>query len=175
MCLLKLLAVWLQAWACTLVAVAGMWLVLQYVGGWRLLQVQTDSMRPGIRPGDVLVMRPVAPQYVQPGMVVSYPSAHLHGELVTHRVFKLQGTVLWTKGDALHTADPPVSTQLVHGQIVAVLPRMGAVFGWLRTWQGLAICVYVPAGAIVWSELRRLRHSYPHPAKNYYAPDRTVL
>src|SRR3978361_1239628 len=76
-----------------------------HVLGYRTMTMLTGSMAPGINPGDVTVVTPLAVSDVTAGMVISY---HRHIEdhsLVTHRVVSVtrapDGTItIQTKGDA---------------------------------------------------------------------------
>lgn len=153
---------WLQVVGAVAAGSAICWLAAQYVFHLRLLNVQTGSMQPTFRPGDALVMQRASGERLQPGMVVSYRSPRNPNELVTHRVSQVLPAThsFQAKGDALSTPDPVVRDSLLAGRVVAVLPGMGRALTWLRSWWGLAVCVYAPAAAIGASELYRLERHY---------------
>lgn len=155
---LRLLWAWLQIAGGAVAALAICWLLAQSAFHLRLLDVQTGSMVPSFRPGDALVMQRVSTAKI--GDVVSYRSPRNSNELVTHRVVKTSAGNFQTKGDALTAPDPAVRSSLLAGKVIAVLPRMGRVLGWLQTWPGLVVCVYLPALAVAAEELIRLERRY---------------
>lgn len=160
--LLKLLWTWLQAAGAVVVLLTICWLVAQTCFGLRILTVQTGSMRPTFAPGDALIMRRADIGVLRPGMIVSYQSARNPNELVTHRLVRIisEKQSFQTKGDALATADPAVRGSLLSGRVVAVLPGMGKILNWLRSWTGLVVCIYLPVAAITLQELYRLERHY---------------
>jgi len=141
------------------------WLLLSCVLGIRLLNVQTASMRPTFRPGDGLLMQKIAPTKLQPGMIVSYHSPRNPNELVTHRVVLVTTAAFQTKGDALSGPDPVVRGSLLAGRVVAVIPGLGRLLGWLASWTGLVIVIYIPVGVLVVYEVMRLRQYYRRTTK----------
>lgn len=79
-------------------------------GRWGLVPVLTGSMRPGIQPGDVVLVSPEALSAVRPGQVIDFQPPGEGGASVVHRVVSVTrgpaGTVIRTKGDANDVADP---------------------------------------------------------------------
>jgi len=151
---------WLQIVGGVLATTAICWLAAQYAFHLRLLNVQTGSMQPAFRPGDALIMRQASRQDLHVGAIVAYHSPRNPSELVTHRVVKVVPGSFQSKGDALTAPDPAVRDSLLAGRVVAMLPGLGRPLNWLRSWWGLAICVYLPAAAMTASELRRLERQY---------------
>jgi signal peptidase I len=87
-----------------LVAIAGM-----VLGAWRFAVIDTGSMRPTLKPGDVAVLTPEPTMQLTRGQVVAF---HPPGEpslTVIHRVFSIRrtpaGVVIQTKGDANNAPD----------------------------------------------------------------------
>jgi signal peptidase I len=171
--ILRVTWLWLQLAGGLLAAVAICWLITQAAFHLRLLNVQTGSMRPTFRPGDALIMQKISGE-PQVGSIVSYRSPRNPNELVTHRVVHVFPNVesFQTKGDKLSMPDPVVRDSLLAGHVVAVLPGMGRVLGWLQSWRGLVVCVYLPAAAIAISELRRYERS--HNSKRLYRLNQSI-
>jgi len=99
--------------------------------GGRLLVVTSGSMAPAIAAGDAIVVRPVDPDLVAVGDVVTFrpPGG---GGLVTHRVVAIDqrhgARYLRTRGDANEGPDADLaSAAAVQGRTVAVLPGAGRV------------------------------------------------
>jgi signal peptidase I len=111
-----------------------------HVLGYRTLTMLTPSMSPGIDPGDVVVVTPLAVSDVTEGMVITYHIPVGDRSLITHRVVSVQkdpdGRVtVQTKGDANEANDPWLAT--LEGdtayQVRAVLPELGNLIQALRT------------------------------------------
>jgi signal peptidase I len=131
--------------------IAAGWLIAWLMWGASFYSVQSGSMVPTLHRGDLVVS--VRPGSLSVGDVVSYPSASIPGQLVTHRVAAISRGYVTTKGDNLLTADPPVVAAAIKGKSVAAIPWAGYVFDRLRTPLGLALIVYLPALAVVVGEL----------------------
>ena len=98
--------------------------------GYRALTMQTGSMVPLIKPGDLVLVRRVAPETLQPGDIVSFAAPLGSGLLVTHRIISRDdspaGPVFRTKGDRNDAADPwSFSYQASGWKVVRVLPGIG--------------------------------------------------
>ena len=94
-------------WVVTLAAVAAIALavVVPRLGGATPYTVLTGSMRPGMPPGTLVVVRPIEPDQIATGMVVTYQLRSGDPTVVTHRVLSqgLNGRgepVFRTQGDA---------------------------------------------------------------------------
>ena len=75
-------------WVVTLAAVAAIALavVVPRLGGATPYTVLTGSMRPGMPPGTLVVVRPIEPDQIATGMVVTYQLRSGDPTVVTHRV-----------------------------------------------------------------------------------------
>jgi signal peptidase I len=107
--------------------------------GYRTMTMLTPSMSPGIDPGDVTVVTPIAMSEVTEGMVIAYHKPVEDRSLVTHRVVSVEtdadGAVqVQTKGDANAAIDP--WTAMLQGgtayEVRAVIPELGHVIQALR-------------------------------------------
>jgi hypothetical protein len=90
--------------------------VVRSYGGARL-KVSGASMLPAVWPGDVITVRPRHIAALQPGQVVLY---RREGMLVPHRITRIRGGVLTTRGDSVGHDDPPVRESDLVGQVVCV-------------------------------------------------------
>jgi len=131
-----------------------------YCMGLKLLNVQTGSMRPTFGPGDTVVVRVVTKGQIHKGDIVTYKNPRNPNQLITHRVVRVGGGLLQTKGDALTMADPAIGEDLIVGREIMILPNIGSLLDWLHTKAGLAAGVYLPMLLIVICEIANLHKYY---------------
>ena len=81
------------------------------------LEVSGDSMRPLLRPGDVVVVQPADPSALQAGEVVV---AQQSGEWITHRLVTVDQRGFLTHGDNTRFADEAVSADQLVGRVIAI-------------------------------------------------------
>ena len=109
---------------------------------YRALAMETGSMAPAIRAGDLVLLRKVDPYQIRPGVVITFQSPLSHVQ-VTHRVASVDytalGPVFTTKGDANGAADPWVLRYQASGWVVAaVIPQAAAFIARFSTSEGRA-------------------------------------
>lgn len=122
--------------------------------------VQTGSMEPSIRVGDLVVVNSV-PDYVV-GDVITFTQSPGQIDTVTHRIVGINenGTFV-TRGDANASADQKsVSRANIIGRVDTTIPYAGYLFGVIATPLGILLAVYIPALWIVGDEVRRLAKYY---------------
>ena len=72
-------------------------------------------MAPALQDGDQVMIVPADPDKLRPGEIVTYVDAG--NQIITHRVVRVEGTVVITKGDNRDQDDPPVSFGRVLGKV----------------------------------------------------------
>ena len=111
--------------------------VLPRAGGATPYTVLTGSMRPGMPPGSLVVVRPVAPEQLRIGDAITYQLRSGEPDVVTHRVISVSTTfngerLFSTQGDANPTPDDkPVIAGQIRGVVWYSLPMLGYVNTWL--------------------------------------------
>ncbi len=96
--------------------------------GWSVSVVESGSMAPRIREGDVVAARAGAPAGVEPGDVVLFDDG---SGLTLHRIVGLEGDGYVTKGDANASADSAtVTPAMVRGIGTILVPWVG----WPHRW-----------------------------------------
>ena len=79
-------------------------------GGYRAVSMDTGSMAPMIKPGDLAVIKKTAVDDIRPGDVITFQAPIENRPIVTHRVVSVthNGGVITiqTKGDANQSPDP---------------------------------------------------------------------
>lgn len=112
--------------------------------GYRVYAVQSGSMSPSYPTGTMIVDVPPGtdgstPSVITPGSVVTFK---VGDGLVTHRVVEASGAGLTTKGDANETPDAwTVPADVVVGQVVASVPRMGYLLVFFKQPAGVVAVV----------------------------------
>ncbi|MBT1671938.1 signal peptidase I [Curtobacterium flaccumfaciens] len=123
------------AWTIIVAAAAALLVavVIPTVAGGTALTVLTGSMRPGMPPGTLLVIRPAEPSTLRIGDVVTYQIESGKPAVVTHRIvgvsFDGRGHRLFTtRGDANGSDDPrPVRAVQIKGEKWYSIPHLGWV------------------------------------------------
>ncbi|GAA4669320.1 signal peptidase I [Nocardioides nanhaiensis] len=111
--------------------------LLPRVAGATPFAVLTGSMQPGLPPGSLVVVRPVEPEELGVGDVITYQLRSGAPAVVTHRVVGVgydgRGELsLQTQGDANDAPDPlPVRPVQVRGELWYSLPHVGRLHVWL--------------------------------------------
>lgn len=127
--------------------------------GWSADVVYSGSMEPELKVGSVVITRPVKPEEIKPGDVVTFYSP-LNGQLTSHRVVAVeQGSELRivTKGDANGQVDPFVlPPESVVGKVCLAVPYFGYFALFVKTPLGLLLAFCLPGLVIIVLELRNL-------------------
>ena len=113
-----------------------------------LYVVRSESMKPAINMGDVVIAGPAgAGSGIKPGVIVTYESGK---NLITHRVLSNDGIILITKGDANEDPDPdPVQFSQVKSSYLFKIPYIGYVSSLVRTRLGWWLVIILPAVALI--------------------------
>lgn len=127
--------------------------------GWRVDTVFSGSMEPELKVGGVVVTRPVEPEEIKVGDILTFYSP-LGEQLTSHRVIAVeQGSSLHfsTKGDANEAPDPfVVPAQNVVGKICFHMPYLGYFSQAVKTRLGFLLALGIPALIIIAMELRNI-------------------
>lgn len=152
----KWLAVLVYA-ACAVVIVAS---VLP-VGGWKVLDVLTGSMRPGIQPGDLVIIHKVPLSDIHSGDIVTYTNPTNPMQTITHRIVSMPVKdglqMVVTKGDANPIADPPFAGGRIVGREVAHVPFAGKITNTLHNPIALLGLIVIPGMLVIFGEIQALR------------------
>jgi signal peptidase len=126
---------------CALALVLLALVLLVRLAGYRPLIDYSNSMRPAINAGDVLISHRVPAQSVRPGDIVSFNDRALRGRLVTHRVLAIhagyQRLYFLTRGDANAVPERwSVARTSTVAKVDLRIPEVGWAAAWLDS--GLA-------------------------------------
>lgn len=143
---------------------AGATVIITRTGG-RLLSVQSGSMVPVFRKGDLVVVRRVPARELAPGDIVTFINPANTKQTITHRIIAVRGDgSIQTKGDANAKPDQAIAASMVVGRATRHVPQVGRALDVLRKPLGLAMLIYVPALFVIVDEIRRLSAYYKSQA-----------
>lgn len=111
-----------------------LWALVPSALGWQTAVVTSGSMEPALPVGSVIVAAPPTDETLRPGAVVLAETPDSPGQLVSHRMVRLDpdGSIV-TRGDANPTIDSvPIPTESVHGVVRLVVPVIGGPATWWR-------------------------------------------
>lgn len=134
-------------------SVLAVMVVIPRIGGATPYTILTGSMRPGMPPGTLVVSRPVAPEQIRVGTVITYQLRSGEPEVVTHRVIaqgvREDGELIFrTQGDANPSPDPEwVRAVQVRGERWYAMPYLGRL-NVLITGRQHGLLVYAVAAAL---------------------------
>jgi signal peptidase len=137
------------AWAVAALLVVGFSAAPRMVG-YQVLIVRSGSMEPTIHTGSAVLVRPVAPETLRVGDVITFERTEGVLAVVTHRIVgKVEGVTpptFQTKGDANSTPDPYIVTYRGTGwKVIAALPYAGYAVNALSAPSARAVLIGTPA------------------------------
>lgn len=136
-------------------------MAVNHLGGGRLLSVQSGSMMPTLKKGDLVSVKRVPESSIRVGDIITFINPRDKRTTVTHRVVTLSphaanGNTVITKGDANAGPDIPIEASSIVGRVERHVPYAGHAVDFLRTWPGLVVLIYLPALLVIIAELKRL-------------------
>lgn len=132
-------------------------------GGYCPLIVLTDSMRPEILSGDLIICKSIKPEDVKEGDVISFFDPEGNGtSVVTHKVIEIlneDGVISFrTQGTNNNTPDAtPVPAENLVAKYQFRIPFAGHIAIFLQTTPGLIVCIVLPIILFVAYEILRSR------------------
>jgi signal peptidase len=132
--------------------------------GWEVDAVYGGSMEPAIKLGSLAVIRPVEPETVSEGDIITFAAPTDTSIRVTHRVTQVidgeSGPMFRTKGDANEDPDAyTVPAENVLGRVWMSVPYAGYFTDFVRSTLGLGLLIGIPAALIIGIELRNIFRS----------------
>ena len=123
---------------------------LYFSPGYDLRLVRSESMKPAINMGDLIITGPLNGPIngeIKPGTIVTYEYSK---GLITHRVQSIDGTTLVTKGDAVEDTDSwSVTLSDVRGVYLFRIPYVGYVTSFVQTKLGWFLAIIIPGALLV--------------------------
>ncbi|MFC1988933.1 signal peptidase I [Chloroflexota bacterium] len=120
--------------------------------GWHVNAVLSGSMEPKIKVGALVVTRPIEPEEVVVGDIITFLPVSVGENMITHRVIGIgysSSLFFETKGDANNKPDPfSVPAQNLIGKICFIAPYWGFFTEFLKTPIGFLFSVVIPGVVI---------------------------
>ncbi|MEW6622097.1 MAG: signal peptidase I [Bacillota bacterium] len=132
------------------------------IAGYRMYIVLSGSMAPAFDTGSLAFVKPMKPEQIKEGDIITFRGFGEHQSLTSHRVVEVDDSTsndikFITKGDANEVNDPsPVPGTNLVGKVAIAIPYMGYVMSFVQTKQGQLILVIIPAALLIISEIRKL-------------------
>lgn len=121
--------------------------------GWRVDAVSSGSMEPQLKHGSLVVTRPVEPETIVIGDMITFRPIAAGEDQITHRVVGIghsSSLHFQTKGDACENPDPfTVPARNLIGKICFHVPYLGYVTEFLKTPLGFTVAVAIPGVIVV--------------------------
>ncbi len=132
--------------------------------GWRVDAVLSGSMEPQLKVGSLVVVRPVGPETIVVGDIITFHLAGVDETVVTHRVNSIQRNSplhFETKGDANNKPDSSlVPSQDLVGKVCLNIPFLGYFTEFMKTPYGYICAIVIPGIVIIimylWSVRKKL-------------------
>ncbi len=102
--------------------------------GFATSVVLSGSMEPELQINDMIIV--TAQDSYEVGDVVVYQS---YGTLIVHRIISMDGETVITQGDANGTPDPAIKLSDIKGEVVASIPFVGVILGFIRSPLGIIL------------------------------------
>lgn len=122
-----------------------------------LYSVETGSMEPTIKPGDLIFIR--EEKIYSTGDIISFTDERGGGvTTITHRIVEINqdGTYV-TKGDANSGSDADfVKEENIVGKYFLRIPLIGYLINFVKTPIGFLILIAIPAIVIAYEELKKI-------------------
>ena len=129
------------------------------IAGHYLFIVLSGSMEPEFNTGSIVFVKPVEPETIVPGEIVTFSGFAGSKQLMTHRVMDIEndedyGLLFITKGDANEHNDPdPVPAKNIKGTVSGHVPLLGYLMSFVQTKQGLILLIMIPACLLIGVEV----------------------
>jgi signal peptidase len=131
------------------------------IAGYHMYIVLSGSMAPAFDAGSMVFVKPVEPEKIKEGDIITYRGLGDSSFLTTHRVMEIIGSgkdlEFVTKGDANDVNDPyPVPGENLVGRVALAVPYMGYLMTFGQTKQGMLLLIVVPGVLLIINESYKL-------------------
>ncbi len=127
---------------------------------FKIFTVSSGSMKPKIKTGSLVVVRPLNKYFVNDIITVKTKDPK---KTVTHRLINIKKegefTIFETKGDANNAKDfEKIYQKDIIGKVLFSVPYLGYPISYSKTLQGLIFMIIIPATIIIYSEILNIKN-----------------
>lgn len=124
------------------------------LGKYRSFLVQSGSMEPSIMTGDIIIIKSNNQYNIND--VITFEDTQ--NRRVTHRIIDNNDNKIITKGDANKSKDSEkINKSQIIGKVVFVIPKLGYLVSFGKSFWGLLFFIIVPGILILFSELLKIK------------------
>lgn len=131
--------------------------------GYKIYTVASESMKPELLIGDVILVKHVEPQKIDVGDVIVYKGLvdQFNGKIITHKVVKKINEdgkyIFTTKGTANVLEDPDISEDQIYGVVVYKLIVPSLIKKAMSNTVGFILIIAIPMLAMMLFESKELK------------------
>ena len=127
---------------------------------WRVDSLCSGSMEPQLKEGSLVITRPVEPDTIAVGDIITFLPTTSDDDPITHRVIHIETNSLLhftTRGYANNGKDSSiVSPRDLLGKVCLHIPYLGYITEFLKTPWGFMVALVIPSLAIITIYLRSI-------------------
>ena len=132
---------------------------------YSLKMVTSGSMRPTIKTGAIVMIKPTLLYKV--GDIITFKVGSGKRDIVTHRIISRKGDEFTTQGDANNIADTkPVKNEQIIGKVIFNIPYAGYAANSAHSKFGFILLILIPAILIIMEEIKNISSEKKKLSKN---------
>ena len=135
--------------------------------GYAFFQVTSGSMKDAINIDSIIAVK--IDDEINEGDIITFKQKN---DIITHRIIKINGDSITTKGDANNTEDKPITKEDVIGKVIHIFPNAGI---WIKVFSDFKVIISIIITLLFLGlavsnkkqeESKRKRHSFAKFIKN---------
>jgi len=130
---------------------------LNLPGNYKIFLVQSGSMSPALKTGDMVIVKPILSYQVND--IITFNSHQ--NFTVTHRIIQTNNDGFITKGDANSVTDQnQVDKSQILGKVFFTLPKIGYFIMFVKSLPGLITLIIIPSTLIIYQEFLEIKKNF---------------
>lgn len=130
--------------------------------GYRIFTIVTESMKPELEVGDIILVKEVESNEIKIGDTITYQgmSDELNGKIITHKVVNLikenNKNIFYTQGVNTSTIDPAVYEDQIYGVVKYKFIVLSLIYKIITNTVGFILLIVLPLSYIFIMELKTI-------------------
>lgn len=126
-------------------------------GNYKIFLVQSGSMSPALKTGDVVFIKPVASYKTND--IITFNSHQ--NFTITHRITQINDGLFTTKGDANQVTDQnQINQSQILGKVFFTIPKIGYFIMFVKSLPGLIALIIIPTTVIIYQEFLEIKKNF---------------